>query len=373
MNTTALQTAEKAEVLGGIPGTMTETSLALKKDLEFDDWSRVVGLLGQIGRSVQWWLGDALLYGEHAYGEKYVQAATDTGYEVQTLMDMVWVAKHVPAEQRRSGLPWSHHRVVASLDEEGQKELLDWAEENSTEDRKVSVKALREKSMELKSQRRREDNDPASRDVVKDNLFLVQSDVGSLDEHVGTESVDLILTAPSISDDNLFEVFEGLCDIAKHALKDGGSLMILIDHPALESAFRNLTDGELHHHWTLCFITDPAGRSSSKYKVKTSWKPLLWFTKGKYTGGQIRDIIDPSGIYHAGEGEESIEECLAQVVEATTLPGQTVLDPFCGGGHTAIAAVSKARYFIGADKSNSNLRKVENLVKKNAKSGLRRK
>jgi len=32
-----------------------------------------------------------------------------------------------------------------------------------------------------------------------------------------------------------------------------------------------------------------------------------------------------------------------------TAPGDTVADPFCGGGSTGVAAVRMKRYFIGAD------------------------
>ena len=44
------------------------------------------------------------------------------------------------------------------------------------------------------------------------------------------------------------------------------------------------------------------------------------------------------------------------IIKALTLEGQTVLDPFCGAGTTAISALQLKRKFIGIDK---DLRAIE--------------
>ena len=54
----------------------------------------------------------------------------------------------------------------------------------------------------------------------------------------------------------------------------------------------------------------------------------------------------PDKILH--EWEQSTKESM-HIVKGLTLEGQTVLDPFCGAGTTAIAALQLKRKFIGID------------------------
>jgi DNA modification methylase len=55
----------------------------------------------------------------------------------------------------------------------------------------------------------------------------------------------------------------------------------------------------------------------------------------------------PDKILH--EWEHSTKEP-THIIKGLTLEGQTVLDPFCGAGTTAIAALRLKRKFIGIDK-----------------------
>lgn len=117
-------------LLPSIPGT-TETGLQLPPDLSYEDWARVGHALGRMGRAVQWWLGDWLLYGEHRYGEKFAQAAAETGFDEQTLNACQWVASRFPDMRRRISLSWSHHRNVAALPEVEADAMLGRAERES--------------------------------------------------------------------------------------------------------------------------------------------------------------------------------------------------------------------------------------------------
>ena len=40
---------------------------------------------------------------------------------------------------------------------------------------------------------------------------------------------------------------------------------------------------------------------------------------------------------------------MVRIVELVTLPGQIILDPFCGGGATGVAALGLGRRFVGID------------------------
>jgi len=84
--------------------------------------------LGAIGRGVAWWLGDWLRFGNAEFGERYVRASRITGYEVQTLMNIVYVASRFEPSRRRERLSWSHHAELAALDVDDQERWLARAE-----------------------------------------------------------------------------------------------------------------------------------------------------------------------------------------------------------------------------------------------------
>jgi len=78
---------------------------------------------------------------------------------------------------------------------------------------------------------------------------------------------------------------------------------------------------------------------------------VLWFVKGKYGGEHISDLVqsastDGAKPYHAWGQDEA---GFAQLVERFTYKGQTILDPFVGGGTTAVVAVQLERCVIGSD------------------------
>lgn len=83
--------------------------------------------LGGMTRCSQWWLGDWIRYGTSRWGEKYKQAAKITGYDVQTLRNIAYVAGQVPASRRRDNLSWSHHAEVCALEPADQEMWLDLA------------------------------------------------------------------------------------------------------------------------------------------------------------------------------------------------------------------------------------------------------
>jgi hypothetical protein len=108
-------------------------------DLDVTEWITQGRRLGTIGRGVAWWIGDWLNYGNTRFGQKYSRAAKITGYDVQSLMNMSYVASRFDCSRRREKLSWSHHAEVAGLAIEDQEMWLDNAEQ-----KRMSVRGLRE-------------------------------------------------------------------------------------------------------------------------------------------------------------------------------------------------------------------------------------
>ena len=131
---------------------VTPTAWLSEDNIGMAEWAEQGRRLGVIGRGAGWWIGDWLRYGNERFGERYVRASRITGYDVQTLMNMVYVASRFEPEERREGLSWSHHAEVAAHAVEERSRLLDMAESE-----RLSVRCLRE---ELRRARRVEADEP---------------------------------------------------------------------------------------------------------------------------------------------------------------------------------------------------------------------
>lgn len=110
--------------------TLTEIGLTITGEMQYDEWVDLMRTLVRLETAFQFAIGDALIFGEARYGEKYSQAMDATGLSYQSLANMVWVAKKVPIGNRKSDLSWTHHRAVASVDQCDQSGLLDMAKTN---------------------------------------------------------------------------------------------------------------------------------------------------------------------------------------------------------------------------------------------------
>jgi hypothetical protein len=108
-------------------------------DLPYEEWLRHGSRLGVAARSAGWWLGDWLRYGTARYGAKYKAAVRVTGYDRQTLMNMVYVASRFEVSRRREQLSFSHHAELAAL---GTEEQEWWLERAAAQ--RMSVRDLRD-------------------------------------------------------------------------------------------------------------------------------------------------------------------------------------------------------------------------------------
>lgn len=107
---------------------VTETSWHPVGELSREQWEQAGLELQRFARSVNWLVGDWILYGERNYGETYAEAIDLTGLEYDTLKNVIWVARNVSERSRRRDLSWSHHQAVAALPETEQDMWLEAAE-----------------------------------------------------------------------------------------------------------------------------------------------------------------------------------------------------------------------------------------------------
>ena len=103
---------------------LDRTGLAVLGSPPYEEWEKCGAFLQQIEGAVQWWIGDWLNYGEHAYGEKYSQALNATGMELRTLQDYAYVASKVKTTDRSVVVGWTLHRLLAPFSPTTQREWL---------------------------------------------------------------------------------------------------------------------------------------------------------------------------------------------------------------------------------------------------------
>lgn len=96
--------------------------------------------------------------------------------------------------------------------------------------------------------------------------------------------------------------------------------------------------------------------------MKSNWKPILWFVKGKNQNEHISDVVTATRTDGADNrfhkwGQDVA--AFADIIGRFTVKGDLVCDPFCGGGTTGVACLATNRKFIGIDIDSDCIRKTE--------------
>lgn len=111
------------------------------------DWAELGGVLRALEGSLQWLIGDWIVAGELRWGKTYEEICELTGYEYQTVRDYAYVARNVDLSIRIDKLSHAHHRLVASMPQDSQREWLGYALGN-----RLSVAKLRAEIREAQAQ-----------------------------------------------------------------------------------------------------------------------------------------------------------------------------------------------------------------------------
>lgn len=200
----------------------------VSEPVDFEAWETTGKLFERADRALKWWVGDWLIYGEGAYGERYSQAIDSTGWDYQTIANARWVAGQIAYSRRRECLSWSHHAEVASLGEAEQDELLDSAIEYNW-----SVKELRS------AVRAKQGKTPATRET---DATKPTATTGAVDPRLREggvldlalfqdESIDVIIARPPARDDywTMHQTNREFLKIVRRVLVPGGCLFLLAE------------------------------------------------------------------------------------------------------------------------------------------------
>lgn len=174
-------------------------------------------------------------------------------------------------------------------------------------------------------------------------------------------SVSLIFTDPPYHD-KFLPLFEDLAKQAGRVLKDGGSLMTFVGQTNIPQICNFMEKYGLKFHWPICVLH--TGRASTMHSTKTliEWKPILWFTKGKYEGDYVRDLVEskpPNKNEH--EWAQSTEES-EYYIKHLTFENEIVYDPFLGSGTFGVSAKKLKRQFIGCEVDKDHFNNARRII-----------
>ena len=159
---------------------------------------------------------------------------------------------------------------------------------------------------------------------------------------------DFIITDPPYPKEYL-HLYEVLAYRASEWLKEGGLLIAMCGQSYLDEIYA-MMGKHLEYYWTSCYLTLHQPTPLRTRNVNTTWKPLLVYAKGRYSGKIFGDVYQsPQPAKDNHTWEQSIDG-MYQIVKQVCLPGQYVLDPFCGSGTTGLAVLKHGCLFDGIDK-----------------------
>lgn len=160
---------------------------------------------------------------------------------------------------------------------------------------------------------------------------------------------DFIITDPPYPKEYL-ELYTVLAKRAKTWLKPDGLLVVMCGQSYVEQIYTMLSQ-YMDYYWTAAYLTPGQPTPLRQRQVNSNWKPLLIYThkdisyKGKTFGDVFTSDKNEKELHEWGQSESGMYSIISQIC----LPGQSILDPFCGAGTTGIAALRHGCLFDGID------------------------
>jgi len=253
--------------------------------------------------------------------------------------DLKGQARDITAKQvGMSGTTFDRARIVIAKAPDDIKQQL--------RDGKTSIN---KEYQQIKKQEKKETRQAEIKNLqvnLPDNVTLYNQEFQSAP--IPDNSVSLILTDPPYHEKYLY-LYEDLGKHAVRVLRDGGSLICYVGHYAVGTIINTMEKHGLRFHWPISVIHSGPSASVFGRKILVGYKPMLWFTKGKYTGEFVRDVIQSE--FQGKELHEWAQSTKESdyYIKYLTIENEIVYDPFMGQGTFGISAVTQNRQFIGCE------------------------
>lgn len=268
------------------------------------------------------------------YGENH---SKQEGFPIlENPLEPINSAKEAAAEfQTTTASMYKTKKVMENAPEEIKQALL--SGEMSRNEAYKKTKAIEKKAQQLQQRQ--------SNTKVIDSSIMI-GDMRVLSAEIPDDSIDLIFTDPPYGKEHVAD-YECLAMSAARILKPGASLLCYCGQSVLPDVLAVMIP-HIRYHWTIALIHNGSNQRMPGKNVFIEWKPILWFTKGNrrdtnFISDIVKDSTQDKAHHEWGQG---IQEAL-YYIEQLTLENELVLDPFCGGGTTLMAARKLNRQYLG--------------------------
>lgn len=364
-----------------------ELALTFDPRTPYEAWEAETTHLLMVSRGIQWLVGDALAFGEQAYGERASQVLDSERYSEETISRMARTARAIPPPRRRANVPFAIHADVAALPVAEQEALLTMASIEGT--RRDEIRALvRQTRTRLEREAAALRPAPA---LSLSGIVLGTADAADLPLPDGT--VDLIITSPPYALDKPYGPGDTPADDWARMLRRWLSEALRVTKPSGRLALNVALDTtEPYHRPTYAQAVAAALGAGWDYRFTIAWvdaattkgnralgsinsaaRPhhvsqmelIVVFSHGAWAPSSLgRDDITGEQWQEAGRGPwlfpgESRPweghpaafplELPRRLIRYLSRVGDAILDPFLGSGTTAIAAYELGRRCYGYD------------------------
>jgi hypothetical protein len=340
----------------------TPTGLIIAEDMPFEEWLELGDTLHKITKTVLWWWGDWLHYGEgrgvgqREWGEAYKRGMQSSGYEYDALTHAVLVCKAFEVWRRRQSLPFNFHREVCVLPENYQEEVLGLAEDDAATGNRWSYAKLRAVVREYKFKLRNPDG-------IEQGAFI--DEASCFDWLADQPPCDLLITDPPYSTDidNIEDFAASWLPRALDTVKPTGRAYICIGaYPREITAYLDVVarfDLPLTLQQVLVWEYRNTMGPTPKFDYFLNWQAILYFrgpeapeltSPNLIEQCAVQDIPAPQG---AGElrldAWQKPDKLAERFIKHSTKAGDMVLDPFAGTGTFVLAAARLGRLVRGCE------------------------
>lgn len=164
---------------------------------------------------------------------------------------------------------------------------------------------------------------------------------------------DFIITDPPYPKEFL-PLWETLAIHADEFLKPGGLLIAMSGQSYLDEIYAMMSK-HMDYYWTASYLTPGQPTPLRQVNVNSTWKPLLIYSKGKYTGKIFGDVFVSGGNDKDHHKWGQSVSGMYDIISKVCLEGQYILDPFCGAGTTGLAALKHGCFFDGLELDIENV------------------
>jgi len=217
--------------------------------------------------------------------------------------------------------------------------------------------ALKVIQAEKNEARRQEKQSKLKESTVEIDSGLWHGDMRELGARIESNSVDLILTDPPYPGEFL-PLFSELSVLAARVLKPGGLCLVYSGQIFLPDVMSRLCTA-LDYAWTFAIRHSGGNQRIFKMNVNTAWKPVIALYKPPLSiwWDSFIDVVSGGREKDLHEWQQAESEA-AYFIEHLTLPGQIVVDPFCGSGTVLKAAKNLGRQYQGIELDSEHVRQA---------------